>query len=372
MICRAIGTVKSITKETKEMTQIIVEVAGEDYPAVNFNGMTGRISVGDRVLLNTTAVELGLGTGGSHFVMANLTVPAPQNEISPGPGHIMKIRYTPNQIKVLSVEEQDSPYHEIMRKFTSLDNIPVVCCSLHSMLPAAAAAVKSYCAGLKVIYVMTDGAALPLAFSRLVEKLKGTGLIDGTVTVGHAFGGDLEAVNIYSGLAAAKAVLGADVIIAGMGPGIVGTGTPLGFSGIEQAGIIHAAKALEGCPIAVPRISFGDPRERHRGLSHHTRTTLGKAVLIPVYVSLPLIEETKHNFILRQMRESGITAKHKIILEDGKPGLEALEKHKIRVTTMGRSVSEEPEFFLASSCAGRASAKIATGGKLQFWEEDNQ
>jgi hypothetical protein len=372
VISRAVGLVKSIIKETQDITQVIVEVAGIDYPAVNFNKITGTVSTGDKVLLNTTAVELSLGTGGSHFVMANLTVPVDSREIAAEPGHIMKIRYTPNQIKVLSVEEQDSPYHDVMKNFKSLDNTPVVCCSLHSMLPAAAAAVKSYDKGLKVVYVMTDGAALPIGFSRLVEKLKTKGLIDGTVTAGHAFGGDVEAVNIYSGLAAARAVLGADVIIAGMGPGIVGTGTPLGFSGIEQAGIIHAAEAIEGRPIAVLRMSFADARERHFGLSHHTRTTLAKAVLIPVYVSLPLIDEKKQNVIIRQMQESGITSKHKIVVEDGKPGLDLLEIQNIRVTTMGRSVLEEPEFFLAASAAGRTAAKIATGGEIEFWEEKKQ
>ncbi|MGI6554064.1 MAG: DUF3866 family protein [Bacillota bacterium] len=131
-------------------------MAGIDYPAVNFNKITGTVSTGDKVLLNTTAVELSLGTGGSHFVMANLTVPVDSREIAAEPGHIMKIRYTPNQIKVLSVEEQDSPYHDVMKNFKSLDNTPVVCCSLHSMLPAAAAAVKSYDKGLKVVYVMTE------------------------------------------------------------------------------------------------------------------------------------------------------------------------------------------------------------------------
>ena len=304
VISRAVGLVKSITKETKDITQVIVEVAGNDYPAVNFNEITGTVSTGDKVLLNTTAVELNLGTGGSHFVMANLTVPVDSRQIAAEPGHIMKIRYTPNQIKVLSVEEQDSPYHDVMKDFRSLDNTPVVCCSLHSMLPAAAAAVKSYEKNLKVVYVMTDGAALPIGLSRLVKKLKTKGLIDGTVTAGHAFGGDFEAVNIYSGLAAARAVLGADVIIAGMGPGIVGTGTPLGFSGIEQAGIIHAAEALEGRPIAVLRLSFADARKAFWFEPPYPNDT-GKAVLIPVYVSLPQIDEKKQNFIIRQMQEAG-------------------------------------------------------------------
>ncbi len=367
IIYRETGVVKSITKHVRDITEIIVEVAGKDYPAINFDKMTGSISPGDTVLLNTTALRLHLGTGGCHFVMANLASGNKEAEEGAS-GHIMKLRYTPSQIKVLSVEEQDSPYHELMSRTTSLEGTPVVCCSLHSMLPAAAAAVAAFDKHLKAAYVMTDGAALPLGFSKMVSLLAGEGLICGTVTVGHAFGGDIEAVSLFSGLLAAKAVLGAQVIIVAMGPGIVGTGTPFGFSGIEQAGIIHAVSALEGCPVAIPRISFRDSRSRHLGLSHHSRTTLGKATLVQAYVSLPFMEETKRKSILRQMEECGILSKHKIVLEDGGPGLDVLERAGIKVTTMGRSISEEQEFFLAASCGGAVAAKIASGVELSFWE----
>lgn len=420
MISRAQGLVLKIKEQREGLTEVTVEVAGQNYPAINFDGLTGPVNVGDKVLLNTTAVDLNLGTGGSHFVMANLSRPTiegqpediqsedmqpdgiragyiPLEEITSKEvqpegaepvqplgaelgadqlgnvkdkkGHIMKLRYTPNQLKVLAVEEEDSPYHESLKESYSLEGIPVVCCSLHSMLPPAAAALKAYDRNLKVIYVMTDGAALPLSLSRLVHTLKKEGLIDGTVTVGHAFGGDLEAVNVYSGLLAAKAVLKADVVIAAMGPGIVGTGTPFGFTGIEQAQLIHAVYSLGGFPIAVPRLGFADPRKRHRGLSHHSRTTLGKAVLIPVHVAFPVMEQEKREIILQQMKESGITSKHRIVVDEGTAGLALLEEHSIRVTTMGRSSLEEPEYFLAASCAGTIAAKVCVGEKLELWEE---
>lgn len=371
MISRAEGTVVSIKEQSGGLTQATVEVAGKNYSAINFDAMTGRISTGDRVLLNTTAVELNLGTGGNHFIMANLTAPGEtggESQVSQ-PGHIMKLRYTPNQVRVLAAEEQDSPYHELMAGSSSINSTPVICCSLHSMLPPAAAAVKAFNENLRVVYLMTDGAALPLGLSRMVQALKKEGLIQGTVTAGHAFGGDLETVNIYSGLLAAYQVLKADVVVAAMGPGIVGTGTPFGFSGIEQANLIHAVHTLEGMAIAVPRLGFADARERHRGLSHHSQTTLGKAVLVPVNISLPLMQEDKQNFIFRQMRDCGIIPKHKIILEDGRPGVEMLRCRGIKVTTMGRTPDQEPEFFLAASCAGTIAAKMSAGEELQFWEE---
>lgn len=400
MISRGEGLVLEITGQREGLTELIVEAAGNNCPAVNYDALTGTVNVGDRVLLNTTAVELNLGTGGSHFVMANLTSPTaaiasgavqagaaeveaaePEDAKPSDPkevyrqkskshhGHIMKIRYTPNQLKVLAVEEEDSPFHKKMAGSFSLDGVPVVCCSLHSMLPPAAAAVKAFNPELKVAYLMTDGAALPLKFSRLVHSLKNKGMIDGTITVGHAFGGDLEAVNIYSGLLAAVSIMEADVVIAAMGPGIIGTGTPFGFTGIEQAQLLHAVHSLEGFPIAVPRLGFADSRERHQGLSHHSRITLGKAVLVPVHVGFPVMKPETRKTILEQMQESGITSKHSLVEEDGAQGLGLLEEHKIRVTTMGRSVAEEPEYFLAASCSGRIAAKVCAGEKLRLWEE---
>jgi len=368
MISRKTGVVKKITRATDHIAEIVVEVAGKDYPAINFKKMTGLVSEGDSVLLNTTAVDLDLGTGGWHFVMANLDSPSDPQPPVDTPGHIMKLRYTPNQVKVLSAEEPDSPYHGLLQKVVSLEGTPVICCSLHSMLPGAATGVKAFDCQLKTVYVMTDGAALPISFSKLVNTLTCEGLINGTVTTGHSFGGDLECVNIYSGLLAAKAIMKADVIIVSMGPGIVGTNTPYGFSGMEQAEIIHAANALGGCPIAVPRLSFADPRERHRGLSHHSRTVLGTATLVSSYVSLPEMEETKEKTILDQMKQCGIVPRHEILLEDGWPGLNMLERMGIKVTTMGRSIDEELEFFLASSCGGTIAAKIARGVSLKHWE----
>ena len=46
-----------------------------------------------------------------------------------------------------------------------------------------------------------------------------------TITVGHAFGGDLETVTLHTGLLAARHVLGAQVAVVAQGPGNLGTGS---------------------------------------------------------------------------------------------------------------------------------------------------
>src|SRR5262249_46401194 len=147
----------------------------------------------------------------------------------------------------------------------------------------------------RLVYVMTDSAALPIAFSRLAPALREKGLLDATVTCGQAFGGDYEAVNLYSGLAVAQAVAKADMIVVCQGPGHTGTGTPLGFSGIDQGIALNAAVALDGTPIAVARLSFADPRPRHVGISHHTRTVLQRIALGSVLVPIPRLPDMERS-----------------------------------------------------------------------------
>jgi len=330
-----------------------VQTEAGEARCIAYPDLCGDISPGDEVLLNTTAVSLNLGSGGYHYVIAKLN--SEGKDMPPG-GHIMKMRYTPMQIKTLSVEEEESPYHQIIKEADNLDKTPVLVATLHSMLAPLSLYLGQQ--GLRLAYVMTDGAALPLAFSQTVDYLKKENIIAGTVTVGHAFGGDLEAVNIYSGLLAARKVLQADVIIVSMGPGIVGTGTRWGFSGIEQGQILNAVYSLGGIPIAVPRISFADRRPRHRGISHHTLTVLSRVCLIEAVVPLPRLPEDKMAYIMNQLQAQGLMDKHQICLEDNRGIMAMLHNSHLKHTTMGRGVDEEREFFLTLGAAARAAEKI--------------
>lgn len=350
------GKVIDILSKMEAVTELLVTVEGKEQRAVNYNELTGPVQVGDELVLNTTAIHKNLGTGGRHFVMANLNN---QSVDHTDQGHIMKLRYTPNQVQVLAVEEDDSPYAEIMRATTSLDGMPVVVATLHSMLPPIMAAIHMVGQGnLKVAYIMTDGAALPLAFSNLVRTLKKRQLLHSTITCGHAYGGDYEAVNIYSGLLAAKSVAKADIAVVAMGPGIVGTGSKYGYTGLEQGQVINAVHTLQGQPVAVPRISFADPRERHYGLSHHTGTALGDVALARCTVPVPQLPEQKMQLLQQQLTDSGINTKHRVIPVDGEPALQALAETGIKVTTMGRTVEQDREFFLAAGAAGLYAAGL--------------
>lgn len=317
--------------------------------AINYDGMTGDIRPGDTVVLNTTAVEMGLGTGGSHFILWNFRHKSLK---SMGPGHIMKLRYTPMQFCSLSVEEEESPFQALVEQCTSLEGMPVVVGTLHSQLPAVAAAIKRLNPELHLAYVMTDGAALPIAFSEMVAQLKKIQLIDTTITCGHAFGGDLEAVNIFSALAAAKTAAKADVCVVVMGPGIVGTGTTLGYSGIEQGVILNAVSSLQGTPIAVMRLHFADKRKRHFGVSHHTLTSLSIASLARSHVILPDLVDEKRKIVFEQLAKAEIPAKHDVVEIADNITLKALRELDLKVSTMGRNTDQEPDFFRAAGAAG--------------------
>ena len=191
-------------------------------------GDGGTDVVGQRVILTAAALARGLGTGGLAMVVAFPdSLPA---DPPPAPGHIVKARYTPTQYLTLGVDEQESPHHRVLATAEHLGGMPVVVADLHSAVPAILAGVRAVDPALRVAYVHTDGAALPIWFSRTVAALRATGWIGATITTGQSFGGDLEAVTVHSGLLAARHVAGADLAVVAQGPGNLGTGTPWGFS----------------------------------------------------------------------------------------------------------------------------------------------
>lgn len=347
------GKIASIQSERHDLVRVTVATEEGDVEAAGFTSMLGPLKTGDRVIVNTTGVDLELGTGGVGFILWDLDGPGPGG---PGEGHIVKLRYTPWQTEVLAAEAPESRHHDSLRAVDSIDGMPVVVCSLHSQIAAVAAGVKAAAPGARVGYLMTDGAALPIAWSDLVDELKKAGLLDVTCTAGHAFGGDLESVNVFSGLVALRVAGEVDAAVAAMGPGVVGTSSALGFTGMEQGQILDAATALGGRAIACLRVNFADPRPRHRGLSHHTVTALRIAARERCTVAVPLLEEDRLQDITAALDDAGISRRHDVVTADGRSGIEAMRGHGVTPTSMGRSLDEVPELFLAGAAAGALAA----------------
>ncbi len=353
------ATVGHVDGETGDVQQLRVALDdGASGLAVNYRAMCPECAPGDRVLLNTTAVDLALGTGGRHFVVARAGDGEGVVLDAQAGGHIMKLRYTPLQLDVLAVESQESPYHPIMRDARDLYGMPVVCCGLHSQVPLVAAAVKHADPSLSVAYCMTDEAALVLAVSDLVRASVNAGLVDTTVTCGQAFGGDLEAVNLYSGLLAARHVAHADVAVVAIGPGVVGTATAFGHGGVCQGQAVNAVSALRGVPVACLRVSFADERTRHRAVSHHTLAALTDVALAPARVPVPALPEEYARAVDESLDDAGVWKHH--VRADAESGRMAPPSMRgVTVRTMGRGLSEDPAFFAAAFAAGEIASRIA-------------
>ena len=345
------GTVLEARASGNGLTELVVEVDGARASAVSYDDLTGSVGVGDYVVLNTTAVALELGTGGVHFVMA-VEGREHGGEVT---GHAMKLRYTPAQTSVDAVEQTHA---EVLDSLDSLGGMPVVAAGLHSALAPVAVAARAADPGIRIAYVMTDGAALMMPFSKTVPRLLAAGLLDTTITAGQATGGEIEAISLYGALAAAKAIARAGVTIVSMGPGNLGSGSRWGHASIEVAAIVNAAGAMGGKPIVVPRISFADRRERHRGLSHHTITALSIAVE-RAEVTLPALEPARAEEVRAQIDAAGLADKHDFVDVGLGAAERALESSPVPLESMGRTYRDDPDFFRAAGAAGVRAAQVA-------------
>jgi uncharacterized protein DUF3866 len=303
-----------------------LEVGGR--PCVAYPRLTGPVALGDEVLVNVQAIELDLGSGGFDILYANLTRGL---DLEPERGaHVMKLPYTPLQHAVLHAEEGTELPEQ-------LDGMPVVATSLHSQLAPVCAGLR----GTRVAYIQIAGGALPVSLSDAIRALKERGLLHLAIGAGACFGGDDDCANVYSALAVSRA-RGAEAVVCGIGPGIVGTGTSLGHGGVVAAAAANAANALGGVPVIAPRVSGADPRERHRGLSAHTLAVL-ELCLGPVKVAWP----------------AGAAAPAEL------GAVEAVDVSGwpeacagLPLSHMGRGPDEDPNFFAAAFAAGRLAASL--------------
>jgi hypothetical protein len=336
------GTVSALGRFWRGAVELDVAVDDEVLRALAYPDLVGPPEVGDAVLLNVTALDLGLGTGGYALVVA---LPDRLPPDRTGPGHLVKARYTPVQTVVLGADEQDAATHALLAEDVPLPGTPIVVADLHSSLPAVVAGVLADRPQTRVAYVMTDGGALPLWFSRTVAAL--ADVLVGTVTVGQAFGGDLETVTLHSGLLAAVRVLEAEVVVVAQGPGNLGTGTTWGFSGVAAGEAVNAAAAVGGRPVGALRMSEADARPRHRGVSHHSTTAYGRVALAAADVVLPASYEGDVDL-----------PRHRVVRvsEDGL--LDALRASPAELSTMGRGLDDDPLAFLAAAVAGRHAASL--------------
>ncbi len=377
MIIWAEGTVTDVGEGWSGAAELIIETDdGRTYQALAYLDLVPQPNPGDRVVINIAALERRLGTGGYALVAAVLD----QNGRLAGQpatprGHLVKARYTPTQVMINGVDEQGAGFHDQLADADDISGMPVIVADLHSALAPILAAVRSDVArkGVdlpRIAYLMTDEAALPIAFSRTVATLKELGWLTSTITCGQAYGGDLEAVNVHSGLLAARIAAGADLVIVSQGPGNLGTGTRWGFSGTAAGEVINAASVLGGRPVGALRISNADPRIRHRVVSHHSLTAYGRVALRAADLALPDFADVSSLSGIRDLYSlPGLSNRIEAALTP------LLDQHRLRrialegldralldcpvpLSTMGRDLDADPAYFLANAAAGRLAVQL--------------
>lgn len=318
------GTVTAIREQTDDFVRLVVD--GE--PCIAYPRLTGSIEVGDEVIVNTQARDLELGSGGFDVLYANLTRGLGLD--AEPEAHVMTLPYTPLQSATRHLEENgELP--------STLDGLQVVCCSLHSQVAPVLAGMRRR-HRLRVAYVQVGGGALPVSLSDAMRVLKRGGFVETTVAVAPCVDGDLQAVTAASALAWCAGE-GFDAVVCSVGPGIVGTASALGHGGLIAAEVANTATALGGSAILAVRYSEADPRDRHRGVSHHTRT-IRELTAGEVTLAWPLGLEAPDWLSPRE--EVDVEGWHE-------------ECGRLPLSHMGRTLEDDPCFFMCAFAAGEVA-----------------
>ena len=322
-----------------------VEVGGERRRAWADEILLGEMREGDEVVVNVAALDLDLGSGGFDVVHVNLTRGLEGGGAKDA--HVMKLNYTSLQHPVRPVERPNSRFLSSAGDDKGTTRLaPVAVLPLHGHLAPAVWSAAQARPDLRVGYVQTGGGALPGSLSRDVKQLRERGLLAGHITAAPSYGGEHEALGTVGALDAAANELGWDAILIGPGPGIIGSDTAYGHGGMIALNNAHAALSLSLPTLISPRLSSSDPRARHRGLSHHTRTVLD-LLLAPVDVAVPEGEP--------EIAEALEGSRHR--LHFSSPDLEGYQASGLPITTMGRALQKDPLFFAAPLSAGRLLAE---------------
>jgi Protein of unknown function (DUF3866) len=323
------------------VTKLSVKIEGDDRArdAIAYPALTGPVEEDDEVVVNVEAQELGLGSGGYDIVHVNLTRGLSGEGIEGA--HVMKLNYTPIQHAVSPIEVGLEALHADV-------DLPVAVLALHGQLAPAAFAASRWTGRARIGYLQTAGGALPGQLSEVVADLIQRDMLAGHVTVAPCFGGDHEAITLEGALQAVGERLDWDAAFIGPGPGILGSASKLGHGGLAALHAAQSAQALGSDVSLAPRLSSGDPRERHRGLSHHTRAVL-ELLRNPVWVPLPSGISDQANAQLEEALCAGSHRGVKVYVDEF---VEPYVRSNLPPETMGRSLAEDEDFFRAAFGAG--------------------
>ena len=252
------GRVTAITERRRGLVRVEVD----SRPCIGYPRLTGPVALGDDVLVNTQAVDLGLGSGGFDVLYANLT-----RGVGPRSGR----RGSRDEAALHAAPDRDRPCRG-SRRAAEL---------AHRAARRLRHAPQSGRPDLRRHRTRASRRVCPaprrrasrVPLGHAARSSVGQGLVETAIAVGACIEGDVACVTAAAALAfAAREAF--DIAVCSIGPGIVGTGSSLGHGAVAVVEALGAAAYLGGTPILAPRVSLADGRERHRPLSHHVQAVL--------------------------------------------------------------------------------------------------
>lgn len=323
--------------------------------ALNYIDLTGICKENDNLAINTIGNRLFLGSGGYNIVYYNLSSGIGDfMPLSRKDGHIIKMKYTPIQKRVKSIEE-DEALKKLFNNIEKIDSKPVLFGTLHSMLAPAASVIKYKRPNFKITCLYTYGGAIDANNSFVLKKLKDKKIIDWVITIGECYGGDFEAINALTALIYAFKHLKSNIVIVCCGPGVAGTSTNLGFSTLDFLLPIIYSKKIGCIPIIIPRISFKDMRKRHYGISMQTVALL-QNMDFPIYI--PILKGEGFDILEEQIRKNKLYDKHYISIVNETYSKEAMEKFQLEYEFMGRNYKDDNYYFNNCGAAGNFAVQF--------------
>ena len=303
-----------LLEERPGLQRVEVDLGDGPERAYVLTQLTGTVGAGDRVVVNTTAVELGLGTGGWHVVHWNLA----RDELERAgarPHHQGPVHEPPGRRR----QHRGAPRRSWPRSSRST-GMPVVAAALHSQLPAVAVAVKERAPDARVAYVMTDGAGLAARALRPGRRpSRRASWSTPPSRAGTRSAATSRRCRSSRALAVARHVARADVAVVAMGPGHRRHQHPARLQRAWRSGRSSTPRSRSaGVPIAVPAGVVRGPAGAPPGLSHHSATALRLACRERVRVAGPVLGGDEEERLRAELVAAGIDRRHDLV-EVGRP-----------------------------------------------------
>ncbi len=262
---------------------LIVEVDGEERPAWADRSLVGEAAEGDEVIVNTEALDLGLGSGGFDVVHVNLTRGLGGGGTGERAGDEAQLHVAPARGRAGRGASRGggAARMQLHRPCSS-------CRSTATWRPPCWAAAQASPGLRRRLRAerRRRASGRAVARRRRASRARAAGRArHRRARVRRRARGDQPG----GGARRRRRRLGWEAIVCGPGPGILGSATVYGHGGLAALDSAHAALALGLPTLLSPRLSGADPRPRHRGLSHHTASVL-ELLLASVRIPVPEIE----------------------------------------------------------------------------------